>query len=289
MVPFESNHNTTAKVLLPVNGSAVTLPAGQSAENDLSGALDNIFAQPSLPPFVCKQLIQHLVSSNPSSAYVKRVADVFTSGTFSGGGVTIGSGQRGDMQAVIAAILLDSEARRGDSTATANPGDGHLREPVLYIANILRAFGATTDGAAPANSASSMSQSVMDSPSVFNFFPPNYGIPGTNLLGPEFDLETTATTLVRANFINSFVYGSIGTGTTVSFTTYANLAANPNATGQLLDTLNALLLHNAMTSDARASILAAVNAVPAGSTQNLARAQAAIYLILSSSQYQVEQ
>ncbi len=118
MVPFESNHNMTAKMLLPVNGTAVTLPAGQSAENDLSGALDNIFAQPSLPPFVCKQLIQHLVTSNPSSAYVKRVADVFVSGTFSGGGVTIGSGQRGDMQAVIAAILLDSEARRGDS-------DGH--------------------------------------------------------------------------------------------------------------------------------------------------------------------
>src|SRR5208283_4838354 len=204
MVPFESNHNAASKILLPVNGSAVTLPAGQSAETDLSDALDNIFAQPSLPPFVCKQLIQHLVSSNPSSAYVKRVAGVFVSGSFSGGGVTIGSGQRGDMQAVIAAILLDSEARRGDSTTTANPGDGHLREPVLYIANILRAFGATTDGAAPANSASSMSQSVMDSPSVFNFFPPSYGIPGTNLLGPEFDLETTATTLVRANFINSF-------------------------------------------------------------------------------------
>ena len=71
----------------------------------------------------------------------------------------------------------------------------------------------------------------MDSPSVFNFFPPDYNIPGTNLLGPEFDLETTATTLVRANFVNSFVYGSIGTGTTVSFTTYANLAANPNAIG----------------------------------------------------------
>ncbi len=289
MVPFESNHNMTAKVLLPVNGTAVTLPAGQSAENDLSGALDNIFAQPSLPPFVCKQLIQHLVSSNPSSAYVKRVAGVFVSGSFSGGGVTIGSGQRGDMQAVIAAILLDSEARRGDSTATANPGDGHLREPMLYIANILRAFGATTDGAAPANVASSMSQAVLDSPSVFNFYPPDYNIPGTNLLGPEFDLETTATTLVRANFVNSFVYGSIGTGTTVSFTTYANLAANPNASGQLLDSLNALLLHSSMTADARASILAAVNAVPAGSTQNLLRAEAAIYLILSSSQYQVEQ
>ncbi len=289
MVPFESNHNTTAKTLLPVNGTATVLPAGQTAEADLAGALDNIFAQPTLPPFVCKQLIQHLVTSNPSSAYIKRVADVFVSGSFSGNGVTVGSGQRGDMQAVIAAILMDSEARRGDSTATANPADGHLREPVLFIANILRAFGATTDGAAPANSASSMSQSIMDSPSVFNFFPPDYNIPGTSLTGPEFDLQTTATTLVRYNFVNSFVYGSIGTGTTVSFTTFANLAANPNASGQLLDTLNNLLLHNAMTSDARAAVLTAVNAVPAGSTQNLLRAEAAIYLILSSSQYQVEQ
>ncbi len=77
MVPFESNHNTTAKTLLPVNGAATVLPAGQTAEADLAGALDNIFAQPSLPPFVSKQLIQHLVTSNPSSAYVKRVADVF--------------------------------------------------------------------------------------------------------------------------------------------------------------------------------------------------------------------
>ena len=111
------------------------------------------------------------------------------------------------------------------------PGDGHLREPILYIANILRAFGATSDGAAPANNASSMSEAPLDSPSVFNFFPPDYNIPGTNLLGPEFDLETTATTLVRANFVNSFVYGSIGAGTTVGFTPYANLAANPNATG----------------------------------------------------------
>jgi hypothetical protein len=274
-----------------VNGAAVILPAGQTAEADLAGALDNIFAQPSLPPFVCKQLIQHLVTSNPSSAYVKRVADVFVSGAYSGGGVTIGSGQRGDMQAVIAAILLDTEARRGDSTATANPADGHLREPILFIANILRAFGATSDGVAPVNSASSMSEAVMDSPSVFNFFPPDYNIPGTNLTGPEFDLETTATTLVRANFVNSFVYStsSIGTGTTVNFTTYASLAANPNATGQLLDQLNALLLHNSMTADARASILAAVNAVPAGTSQNLQRAEAAIYLILSSSQYQVEQ
>jgi len=289
MVPFNSSHNNEAKTLLPVNGTVTILPAGQTAEQDLRGALDNIFAQPSLPPFVSKRLIQHLVTSNPSPAYVERVADVFVSGIFSTGDVTIGSSQRGDMEAVIAAILLDPEARRGDSPSTVNPVDGHLREPILYIANILRAFGATSDGVAPFYSTSSMGEAVLDSPSVFNFFPPNYAIPGTTLLGPEFDLETTATTLVRANFANSFVYGSIGAGTAVDFTKYANLSTNPDDPGQLLDSLNALLLHGSMTSDTRASILTAVNAVPAGSSQNLLRAEAAIYLILSSSQYQVEQ
>ncbi len=288
MQPFESNHDTASKTLLPVNGTPTVLPAGQSSTVDLNGALDNIFAQPSLSPFVCKLLIQQLVSSNPSSAYVQRVVTVFDSGSFTVSGVTFGSGQRGDLQATIAAILLDSEARRGDDPTTANGTDGKLREPILYIAAILRAFGATSDGLGPVNFASSMSENPMESPSVFNFYPPDYGIPGTNLLGPEFALQTTATALVRANFVNSFVFGSIGSGTTVSFTPYANLAANPNASGQLMDSLNALLLHGSMSSSASASILAAVNAVPAGANQNLQRAQDAIYLVLSSSQYQVQ-
>src|SRR5262249_9599609 len=155
-----------------VNGAAVTLPAGQSSANDLKGALDNIFAQPSLAPFVCKQLIQHLVTSNPSAAYVQRVATAFDSGTFSPSGAIFGSGQRGDLQAVIAAILLDPEARRGDDPTTANTGDGHLREPILFIANILRAFGATSDGVGPVNflSPGNMNESPLSPPSVFNFF-----------------------------------------------------------------------------------------------------------------------
>jgi len=288
MQPFESNHDTASKTLLPVNGTPTVLPAGQSSTVDLNGALDNIFAQPSLSPFVCKLLIQQLVSSNPSSAYVQRVATVFDSGSFTVSGTTFGSGQRGDLQATIAAILLDSEARRGDDPTTANGTDGKLREPILYIAAILRAFGATSDGLGPVNFASSMSENPMESPSVFNFYPPDYGISGTNLVGPEFALQTTATALVRANFVNSFVFGSIGSGTTVSFTPYANLAANPDASGQLMDSLNALLLHGSMSSSDRASVLAAVNAVGAGSNQNLQRAQDAIYLILSSSQYQVQ-
>lgn len=289
MQPFESNHDTTdSKTLLPVNGTRTVLPPGQSSTVDLNAALDNIFAQPSLAPFVCKLLIQQLVSSNPSPAYIQRVVTVFNSGSLTVSGATFGSGQRGDMQATIAAILLDSEARRGDDPTTANANDGKLREPILYIAAILRAFGATSDGLGPVNFATSMSEAPLESPSVFNFFPPDFGIPGTNLLGPEFSLQTTATALVRANFVNSFVFGSIGTGTTVSFAPYASLAASPDASGQLLDSLNTLLLHGSMSSSARASILTAVNAVAAGANQNQQRAQDAIYLILSSSQYQVQ-
>jgi uncharacterized protein (DUF1800 family) len=293
MESLDSNHDMTAKTLLPVGGTATILPAGQGASTDLKGALDNIFQQPSVAPFVSKQLIQHLVSSNPSPAYVTRVATAFDSGRFSGDGATFGSGQRGDMQAVIAAILLDSEARRGDDPTTANAGDGHLREPILFIAGILRAFGATSDGLGPLTylATANLNQPPLTAPSVFNFFPPDYNIPQSNppLLGPEFALDTTATTLVRINFVNSFVYSSIGSGTTVNFTPYASLAANPDASGQLLDSLNALLLHGSLSSSARAQILTAVNAVPAGANQNLQRAQAAIYLILSSSQYQVAQ
>jgi hypothetical protein len=247
----------------------------------LAGALDNVFSHPNVGPFVSQQLIQHLVTSNPSPAYVKRVADVFASGSFNG----FGSGQRGDMQAVIAAILLDPEARANDDPTQTVTTEGHLREPILYITNLLSAFGATSDGAAPVNYATSMSEAPLRSPSVFNFFPPNYQIPGASLLGPEFDLQTTATALVRINFINSLVYSSIGTGTTVSFATYTTLANNP---GQLVDALNALLLHGTMSSSTRSAILTAVNAVPTGTNQNLQRAQAAIYLIASSSQYQVE-
>jgi uncharacterized protein (DUF1800 family) len=274
---FASNHNTGAKILL----EGTTLPAGQTGTADLQGALDNIFNHPNMPPFVSALLIQHLVTSNPSPAYIKRVADVFQAGTFQG----IGSGTRGDMQAVIAAILLDPEARRGDDPSTTVSTDGHLREPILYITNLLRAFGATTDGLQPVNFATNMGESPMRSGSVFNFFPPNYIIPGTTTLGPEFDLQTTAITLVRINFVNSMVFSTLGSGTTVSFTTYTNMASNPSA---MIDALNALMLHGTLSTAAKTAILTAVNAVPAGTNQNLQRAETAIYLIASSSQYQVE-
>jgi hypothetical protein len=161
-----------------------------------------------------------------------------------------------------------------------------LREPILYITNLLRAFGAASDGLAPVSAASNLSEPPLRSPSVFNFFPPNYVIPGTNLLGPEFSLQTTATSLSRINLAQSYVYSSIGSGTTVNFASYANLAATDVT--QMVNALDALMLHGTLSASSKASILAAVNAVPAGTNQNLNRAKTAIYLIASSSQYQVE-
>jgi hypothetical protein len=278
MVAVDSNHDTAAKTLF--NG--VTLPAGQSAVQDLNGALDNLFNNPNVGPFVSQQLIQHLVTSNPSPAYVSRVTSVFNSGTF----MNFGSGQRGDMKAVIAAILLDSEARRGDNPATAVATDGHLREPILYISNLLRAFGGTSDGSAPLNAAFSLNEAPLNSPSVFNFFPPGYVIPGTNLLGPEFDLQTTATAMNKINFVNSFVYWGLGSGTSVNFQPYATLAATD--VNQMIDALNTLMLHGSLSASSKAAILTAVNAVPPGSNQHTDQAKMAIFLIASSSQYQVE-
>ena len=276
MVAVDSNHDMGSKQLLTYPGAAGggLLPAGQSSVQDLNGALDNIFNHPNVGPFVCSQLIQHLVTSNPSPAYVQRVAAVFANN---------GAGVRGDMKAVITAILMDAEARRGDDPASAVGTDGHLQDPILLISGVMRAFGATTDGSNLSFYASNMGQNPLFSPSVFNFYSPNYVVPGTTSLGPEFQILTTATSLNRANWINTFSFGSFG-GESVDFSSWTAQASNPSS---MVDALNALLLHGSMSADMKTAILTAVQAVPAGTNQAKRQAQTAIYLIASSSQYQV--
>ncbi len=273
MAPFESNHDGGAKTLL---GQPVA--TGLSAEQELDAVLTIIFNHPNLPPFVCKQLIEKLVTSNPSPAYVARVAAAFASGQFQ----TYGSGKRGDLQATAAAILLDAEARRGDLPTTADAGDGKLREPVVMMIGVARAFHAATDGSGFTNSGGNMSQSLFNSGSVFNFFPPANLIAGTTLNGPEFAIFNTNTSLTRVNFINSIVFGQISGGTTLNFTPVIT-AGTPD---QMADWLNNLFLHGTMSSAMRQSIVTAVNAVSSTDTKNQARA--AIYLVTSSSQYQVQ-
>jgi uncharacterized protein (DUF1800 family) len=238
-------------------------------------------------------LIQHLVTSNPSPQYMARIVAVFNNN---------GQGVRGDLRAVVRAILLDAEARRGDSVATAGATDGHLREPVLFVTSVLRNLGATiTDSTTLANSTVAnvsgfAGQRILYSPSVFNYYPPDYVVPATNLLGPEFDLQTTANAQVRANFINTAVSPNSNAASTTPYLTvagqpavtidvsnYAALAGTPDV---MLDAMNYAFLHGHMSAAMRTAITSAVNAVAAANTAQ--RARAAAYLIFTSSQYQFQ-
>ncbi len=273
MIPIEAEHDTGAKTIL-----GQTIPAGQSAEQDLAAALGIIFNHPNVGPFVATQLIEKLVTSNPSPAYVQRVATAFNTGTFS----SYGSGKRGDMQATIAAILLDPEARRGDVAATSVPTDGKLREPVIMIASLCRAFHAKTDAAGLSYEGDQMSENIFYPPTVFNFFPPVNPIPQTTLNGPEFGIFNTNTSLARVNVINDAVYGAMGSNTHLDFSPVVN-AGTPD---QMLAWLDTLFLHSTTPDQMKQTILTAVSADDPSDTQG--QAQTAIYLYLSSSMYQVQ-
>jgi uncharacterized protein (DUF1800 family) len=277
MIAVASNHDTGTKKLL----DGVVLPAQQTPEQDLNDAIANVFNHPNVGPFIGKQLIQYLVTSNPSSTYVSRVADVFNNN---------GQGVRGDMKSVITAILLDLEAR-GD--AKTDPKFGKLREPAKFIAGILRALGGRSDGVFPRSKSTAMGQHVYQAPSVFNFYPPNYPLQGTSLVSPVSAIYTAATALERANFVYELLYANNGIapdstvtgaiGTKVDLSPLAALADNPE---KLMDKLDLVMMHKSMSSAMRDIIIQAINAVPAGDP--LTRARTAVYLVATSPQYQVE-
>jgi hypothetical protein len=145
----------------------------------------------------------------------------------------------------------------------------------------LRAVNAISDGKGLANYASNMKQSPFMAPSVFNFFPPGFVIQGTNLLGPEFAIFNTSTTIARANFVNDLIYGSVNSGTTTSIAGYVPLALTPS---QLVDAVAAIMLHGQVSDDTKNTLVTTL----AGISDNTRRTQAAFYLIGSSSQFQVE-
>jgi uncharacterized protein (DUF1800 family) len=270
MVVVESNHYTGTKLIL----DGVTLPQNQTSSQDLDAGLASIFNHPNVGPFICTQLIRHLVKSNPSHAYVKRVADVFANN---------GSGVRGDLQAVAKAILMDPEARAGDDGTAATADAGHLREPALYVAGIMRSLNATTDGTRLNGYMTTMGQNILFPDTVFNYFHPDFEIPGTTSIGPEFELLGPATAISRANFVADLVLSTIS-GQSVDYGSWTSLAADPN---KLLDALNGLFLHGQMSQAMHDAVLTAVNAVPA--TQPDLRAKQALYVVLTSPQYQTEQ
>jgi len=277
MVAFADHHQAGTKALL--NG--YTVPAGQTPAQDLANALDDIFNHPNVGPFISQQLIQHLVTSNPSPGYVSRIAAVFANN---------GQGVRGDLSAVVRAILTDTEAR-GD--APASNVFGHLREPALFITSTLRSLGGQSDGVLLRNSAAAMGQPIFSPETVFSFYPPTYQIPGTQTLAPEFGIDNAATALARANFVNTVITqggaapdatvpGS--TGTSINLTSFASAPSNAYTIAQL----NQMLMHGSLPVDASDIILTAANAASDASSSPLAGPRTALYLLLSSAQYQVE-
>lgn len=272
MVSAESAHDTTSKTLL----GGTVLPAGQTAEQDLDGAIANVFAQSNAGPFICRQLIQHLVTSQPSPAYVARVAAVFANN---------GAGVRGDMQAVLRAILEDPDARAGDTNSAYD--SGHLREPMLWMTNFLRAVGFTNTDAngsyySLSNYANNLGERPYHAGSVFNFFPPGYVIPQTSLNGPEFDLENTATATLRLSLADSFVNNKI-TSFKIDLSatsTLGQIAATSPAT--MVDTLGAMFMHGQIPTQMRSQILSAITGL--GTAQQV---RIATYLVITAPQYKV--
>ncbi|MCU1291140.1 MAG: hypothetical protein JWN60_3369 [Acidobacteria bacterium] len=283
----QNNHDVTAKTLLSyTNARNTSIAAGLNGSAEIEMALDNIFYHPNVAPFVSKLLIQHLVTSDPTPAYVGRVAAAFNDN---------GTGVRGDLKAVVRAILLDPEAR-GD--VKTDPNYGKLREPVQLLTNLLRSFnvrsanGAQQSDGVVAGLAGAMAQNPFYSQTVFNYYSPDYVIPGTALLGPEFNIMTTGTAISRANFANTMVYSRVNVsetaplGTSIDLSEMQALAASDATGNRLLDALNQKMLRGTMSANMRNAISTAVQAVPASTP--LARAQQAVYLIATSSQYQVQ-
>jgi uncharacterized protein (DUF1800 family) len=275
MVSFPKHHQSGTKLLL----DGYTVPGGQTPEQDLANGLDDIFNHPNVGPFIGRQLIQHLVTSNPSPAYVSRIAAVFADN---------GQGVRGDLSAVVRAILVDNEARDA-----APPGIfGHLREPALFITAALRGLGGKSDGVLLRSASSLMGQSVFSAGTVFNFYPPSYQIAGTQTEAPEFGIQNAASAFARANFINTLILqggaapDATVTGSTGTSVDLSAFAADSNASTIVL--LSQALMHGSLSSDAGKIILSAANAASANSGDPMAAVRAAAYLILTSGQYQVE-
>ena len=304
-----TNHDVALKTLL--NGQVIAACTGTNtacAQSDLTAAIDNIFNHPNAGPFIGKQLIQHLVTSNPSPAYVERVAKVFNndcSGLYPQGCQNV----RGNLRLVVQAILLDPEARGDKKT---DPNFGKLREPAHYINGFLRAFNvksfdktSTSDGVLAGRSSTdftgTLDQPIYQPTTVFSYYQPGYEVPGTKILGPAFGILSTSTTLRRANDINTLVYSGVTAnttpvqspdrprGTSIDIANLEALAVNPND-GQLADALNALLLHGTMHPQMKSSIITAMNAINDTNltTRHQKRARAAVYLVATSSQYDIQ-
>ncbi|RTZ62084.1 MAG: DUF1800 domain-containing protein [Gammaproteobacteria bacterium] len=295
MTAWAQYHDTGEKHLL--NGAI--LPAGNTAEEDMTAALDNIFNHPNVGPFIARQLIQRLVTSNPTPAYIARVATVFNDN---------GQGVRGDLKAVVRSILLDDEARNGPTLLPDR--FGKLREPLLQLSHLYRAFKAQRRdggewkrypgvfvyrfGVDPYRLEDAAGQAVLRSPSVFNFFLPDYSPAGqireAGLVAPEFQIlnENTATTF--ANMMNYTIWATPDYTWTSPLDLSAEIALIDD-TDAILDHLDTLVFSGQMSVELRQLLQTHLESTDYSGTaeqQKTAKTRDIISLMFMSPEYQIQ-
>ncbi|HBL26418.1 MAG TPA: hypothetical protein DD490_06250 [Acidobacteria bacterium] len=283
LLPMEvwpEHHSTGSKQLL--NG--VLQPANQTPQADLNAALDNVFQHANVGPFVCKHLIQRLVTSNPSPAYVYRCGQAFANN---------GQGVRGDMKAVLRTILLDWEART--TTVLGQQGFGKVREPMVRFVTLLRALKAQppADGRFryywQASAEWGLNQAPLQAPTVFNFFDPTYSQPGVvaeaGLASPELQITNETSVFGTANFLHSAIEGYADDNTEITLDYSYLTGAGSDAV--LLDRVN-LLFYSGLMSTATRTTFAQALADPDFPTQPLERAQTLVWLVSLSPEFVVQ-
>ena len=266
-----SQHSMLEKTFL-----GTTIPANTDASTSMKIALDTLFNHPNVGPFFSKQMIQRLVTSNPSAGYVDRVAKIFNNN---------GSGVRGDLRAVFKAILLDDEAT--NAAGLTSPTFGKVREPVLRFTQWARNFGATSQSGNwtinnTSNTAFSLGQSPLRAPSVFNFYrpgyvPPNTAIATNALVAPEFQIVNEVSVVGYINFMASAIGSANGLNNDVK-ATYTRELAIVSDTTALLNRLSLLLSGNQLSDTTKATIKAALDATTVTDTSSLADKQRRVYL-----------
>ncbi len=282
----ERNHS-----MLEVNFLGTTIAANTPAAQALATALDTLFNHPNTAPFICKQLIQRLVTSNPSPGYVQRVAAVFANN---------GAGVRGDLAFVLAAILFDDEAR--SPAGLTAPEFGKLREPMLRLVQWGRTFGARSESGAwkirdLSNPGTALGQSPLRAPSVFNFFRPGYVPPGTALSAgkvvPEFQIVNETSVGGYLNYLMSAISSGVGDSREVkaSYTRELALALSPDpaSPSALVDRLNLLLCAGQLSSTTVATITSTVGSMASSTDTNKRnRVNAAVLMVMACAEYLIQ-